>query len=237
MSRFLLAVPLAMLLLAGCSKPTDQVIPSDMSKWDSELAPVLQKLPEEDRKLMAAYLVRVKLGQVFGGAGIPVGTTVGSALSDQKKWVEELARKEAEEKALKEKLEQERAVAIKAINDAVTVVLLEKRYRESDFQAGRIGDQQVIKIGVQNNSSKPVAGVSGELEFIDLFGKTVGSMGFKIAEDIEPGREITWSGARDYNQFISEHQAIRNLEEGKYKTRFVPEAVVFKDGSTLVAPK
>jgi hypothetical protein len=57
-----------------------------------------------------------------------------------------------------------------------------------------------------------------------------------MAEKIKPGGEVTWEGGRDYNQFISEHKAVWNLEEGKYKTKFVPSAIVFSDGSQLKTP-
>ena len=53
------------LVLIGCSKVTDTLIPSDMNAWDKELAPAIKKLSEEDRKLFAAYVVRAKLSGVF----------------------------------------------------------------------------------------------------------------------------------------------------------------------------
>lgn len=70
--------------LGGCSKPTDAVIPSDMATWDKELAPHLKKLSDEDREKVAGYLMRAKVGEVFGGKGMPPGTTIGQALEDQK---------------------------------------------------------------------------------------------------------------------------------------------------------
>ena len=52
-------------ILLACSKPTDTIIPSDMSKWDSELAPAINKLSEEDKKLATGYLMRAKMGELF----------------------------------------------------------------------------------------------------------------------------------------------------------------------------
>lgn len=60
--------------LLGCSKPTETVIPSDASTWDKDLAPSIQKLSDDERKLVAGYLARAKMGEVFGGKGVPVGT-------------------------------------------------------------------------------------------------------------------------------------------------------------------
>ena len=61
-------------------------------------------------------------------------------------------------------------------------------------------------------------------------------MSFGISETIKPNGTHKWTGARDYNQFIDEHQAVWNLTEEKYKTRFIPEAVIFADGTSLKMP-
>lgn len=231
------ALLIAIAALGGCSKPTDAVIPSDMSTWDKELAPELKKLPEADREKVAAYLMRAKMGEVFGGKGVPPGTTIGQALEGQRKFETELAAKRAEEEALKKKLEQERAAAMEQLNKAVTVSLLAKRELPKSYDAGRYSEYQQFRIGVQNNSDKAVMGVSGEIKFIDVFDKEVGAVSFRISENIEPGKSATWTGGRDYNQFIDEHRAVWNLEDGKYTTKFVPEMVVFKDGTKLTVPK
>lgn len=226
----------AFILLAGCGKPTDAVIPSDVAKWDKELAPQIQKLSEADRKRVAAYLMRAKVGEIIGGAGVQPGTTIGQALAEQQKWEVEQAAKRAEEEALKRKLEQDRAAAAERINRAVTVTLLDKRELPSDFRARRYSQQQQFRIGVQNISDKPIIGVSGEIKFIDVFDKEVGAVSFRISERIAPGATYTWTGVRDYNQFIDSHRALWDLEKGKYKTRFVPEMIVYEDGSKVGLP-
>lgn len=223
--------------LYGCSKPTDAVIPSDMASWDKELAPELKKLPDADREKVATYLMRAKMGELFGGKGVPLGTTIGQALDGQKTFEAEQAAKRVEEEALKKKLEQERTTAMEQLNKVVTVTLLAKRELPKNYDAGRYSEYQQFRIGVQNNSEKAVMGVSGEIKFIDVFDKEVGAVNFRISEDIEPGKSATWNGGRNYNQFIDTHQAVWNLEDGKYTTKFVPEMVVFKDGAKLTVPE
>lgn len=232
-----LALLVAVAVLSACSKPTDAVIPSDMATWDKELAPHLKKLADEDREKVAGYLMRAKLGEAFGGKGVPPGTTIGQALEAQKKWEAEQAAKRAEEEALKKRLEQERAAAMEQLNKAVTVTLLAKQALPKNFDAGRYSEYQQFRIGVQNNSDKPVAGVAGEIKFIDVFDKEVGAVNFRITENIAPGKSATWVGGRDYNQFIDAHRAVWNLEEGKYTTKFIPDMVVFQDGTKLTMPK
>jgi len=232
-----LLIAVAVAVLSGCSKPTESVIPSDMSTWDKELAPVLKKLPDEDREKVAGYLMRAKVGEVFGGKGVPPGTTVGQALEAQKKWEAEQAAKRAEEQALKKKLEQERAVAMEQLNKAITVTLIAKKELPKNYDAGRYSEYQEFRIGVQNNLDKPVVGVAGEIKFIDVFDKEISAVNFRISENIAPGKSATWIGGRDYNQFVDAHRAVWNLEEGKYTTKFVPDMVVFQDGTRLTMPK
>lgn len=233
----LLGGMMALALVTGCTKPTDTVIPSDMSKWDTELAPALRKLPEEDRKLVAAYLVRAKLMESLSKEPIPIGITVGDVLAKQKQWQAEEEKKAAEAKALKEKLDREQQEARLAMSHAVTVTFLSKRQIPKNWELNRYRDVQQLSIGVENKSDKEIVGVSGELHFIDVFDKDVGSVNFGISERIKPGGTFRWAGERQYNEFVESHKAIWNLEDGKYTTRFVPEAVVFADGSKLTAPK
>lgn len=237
-SRFAFTLLFAALaLLAGCTKPLDTTIPSDMAQWDKELAPQLKKLTDEERALVQKYLVRAKLGEVFGGEGVAPGTTLAQALDAQRLWEAEQQAKLAREQALKEKLEKERAEALVELGKAVTATLLAKEERPKNFNVGRYSAQQVFRIGVQNNTDKPIRGVAGELKFIDVFDKEVGAVSFRITEDIAPGLSVTWVGERDFNEFIDTHRAVWNLEEGQYTTRFVPEMVVFKDGAKLSVPR
>lgn len=230
----LLVVALA---VAGCSTPEDTVIPSDMATWDEKLAPEIQKLSDADREKVAAYLARAKMGEVFGGEGIPIGLTLGRAIEEQTAWEAEQAERRAEEEALRQKLEQERLAAEKALSEAVTVTLISKSELPSNYRARRYSDYQQFRVGAQNNTDKVMVGVSGEIKFIDVFDKEVGAVSFGISEKIEPGKSIVWTGGRDYNQFIDSHRAVWNLEEGKYTTRFVPEMVVFEDGTRLTVPE
>ena len=228
--QFALFIALA---LCGCSGPKDAVIPSDMSTWDKELAPHVKKLSESEREKVTGYLMRAKMGEAFGGAGIPPGTTIGQAIETQTKWQNDQAAKQAEEEALKKKLEQERLAQEKLLNDAVTVTLLSKHELPADYRSGRYSEYQEFKIGVQNKSKKTISGVSGGITFIDVFDKEVGSVNFGVSEKIEPGQSVVWTGGRDYNQFLDEHRAVWNLGDGKYKTKFIPEMVVFEDGTKL----
>lgn len=249
MLRTILTCLALAVLLTACSKPTDTVIPSDMATWDKDLAPVVQKLKEDDRALLVAYVARMKLAEVLSndGPAIPFGYTVGQAIEDQRKWAVEEAkrvaeekaereRKAAEERALQAKMEAQRAEAKKAISSAVTVTLLSKQELPRDYDANRFNPQQLFILGAENRGDKEIAGVSGEIEFVDVFDKVVGSVTFDMSERIRPGATYRWRGVRDFNRFNDEHRAVWNLSEGQYTTRFTPKMVVFTDGTRLLMP-
>lgn len=242
--RTRIAYMAAVIALAGCTKPMDVVIPSDVSAWDKDLAPAILKLGPDEQKIVQGYLMRMKIAETLsaGQQGIPVGFTVRQAIADQRSWMaekeKELAEQHAkaeEEKALKERLAKQAQAAKAELQNAVTVVLLSKEQLPSNPSAGRYSGRQNFSIGVTNRTHKRMTGVSGELELMDLFEKVIGSVSFRIAETIEPGSDVRWVGGRDYNQFISTHKAVWNIEEGQYSTRFIPETILFADGSKLQA--
>ena len=94
------------LFLVGCSNPKSAQIPTDPEKWE-ELKPQIEKLNEEDKKLLTQFLMRKGMGAAFGGDGIEPGTTVGDAIKEQKKWLEDKDAKEKAQAELKAKIEAE----------------------------------------------------------------------------------------------------------------------------------
>lgn len=224
--------------LSGCSKPQETIIPSDMSQWDKELAPSVKKLSDEDKQAFTAFVMRAKMSEIFTkGNGIPLGMTIGDAISNQKKWEEEQKIKAAEELALKEKIRKEALEAQKKINSAATVALVKLDRIPKNYDARRYSDQQAFVVAIQNDSQKNMAGISGRIVFTDIFDKEIGSVSFSVTEKILPGQTHTWTGVRDYNQFMKEHRALWEAEEGKYKTTFTPEEVIFEDGERIKAPR
>lgn len=239
-TTILTAVAIAV-LLAACSKATDTVIPINQSEWDTKLSPVVQKLNEEDKKLLGGYLARrtiaAGLGGLFGqtseAAGIPPGTTIGQAIAEQRTWMAEQAKQQIQAEAVKKEALAKNAAVRQQIADAVTVSLMKIRQEPAAPSLGRYLPYQGIELAIKNTGAKVIDGVAGRMVFLDVFGKEVGSMNFRATETIQPGSLHTWEGGRDYNQFMDEHRAIANLQEGKYSTRFEPEAVIFSDGTSL----
>lgn len=75
----------AVLTLCACSGPKDTLIPTDISKLDS-IAPQVDKLSAEDKKLLATYIIRHGLSKATGknGEWIPEGVTIGKAIDEER---------------------------------------------------------------------------------------------------------------------------------------------------------
>ncbi|WP_230459672.1 MULTISPECIES: hypothetical protein [Burkholderia cepacia complex] len=222
--------------LAGCSKPTDAIIPTDLSKIDGEFSQKIKSLSDEDKQLLTAYLMRVKLGEAFGGKPMPVGTTVGQAIEDQKKFAAQKASEEAAQEQLKKQLEEQKAAAAAKIGNSVVLAFLGQRFSPSDFSQGRYDDQFVIEIGVKNAGEKAIKGIKGDLVLKNTFGEVISKTTVNIEEEIPPGASYTWTGSRKLNKFDDDDKKLMGLEDGKFSTELRPTMVVYADGTTVGTP-
>jgi hypothetical protein len=227
------------LLVAGllaCSDPRNASLSNDPDNWESELKPVLEKLSEEERTLLAQYMMRAKLGEAFGGSGIPTGLTVGAAIDDQRRFIEEEQRREAEARALRERVERERAAEIAKMDSVLSVAFVSKSYRDADYTSGQYQDLLTLVFAIENRSTKDIAGFKGTACFEDMFGDEISENNISYDETIPAGKAVRWRGSLNYNQFMSEHQKLRSTPPDKLRFRFRPEVVIFVDGSRIELP-
>lgn len=226
--------------LAACSGPRDEVLPQDLEKLES-IKPAIEKLPAEERELLARYIARRTFAQALGSGegGIPAGTTIGKAVDEQRKVEADQKLEEARQAALKAKLQAEREAAMKRMRDAVTVTLVSKSIETERGYSGIVMDENLeVTFGYRNNTAKPIAGVKGHISIRDLFGDELS--GFLISNDdtIPPGETITWTGSRSVRFAMGDNQdrKLAGLSDDKFKVVWEPEMIVFEDGSRIEAP-
>lgn len=235
--KLLVIVALA-LFVAACSNPKDTVLPTQLDKMES-IKPAMEKLTTAERELLIGYTMRHTVGAAMNGflgikeTPIPDGMTIGKAISEQQDFAAKALAKSEEEKAIKEKLKAEQAKAEATMRNAVSVVLVSKKIATERGYSGIVMDENiVVEIGYQNKTDKDIAGVKGTLNIIDLFGDEL--CGFHVSNDttIKAGATITWTGGRSirYGRNKSKDQKCAEVEEGKYKTEWKPDAVVFFEG-------
>ena len=249
MERYV-AIGVLALMLSACSKPHDVVIPAELAEWDRVLVPAAKKLNDEDRALFSAYTARhlmagalAPLARGTSGnphTGIPLGMTIGQAIAEQRAFVSQMEAKAAEDRALKEKQkaldekrEAEAAKVRAAIDKVLSVSFATKGVQPANPAERQYRDLQWVEVWMHNKSPKEIAGVQGDLDFIDLFGEKVATLEIKATDSIRPSEMIVWGGERPYNQFEPSHRALHGLDKGKFKTEFRPTAVVFADGTSI----
>ena len=137
------------------------------------------------------------------------------------------------EKLPPEEREAEAAKVRAAINKVLSVSFATKGVRPANPAERQYRDLQWVEVWMHNKSPKEIAGVYGDLDFIDLFGEKVATLEIKATDSIRPSEMIVWGGERPYNQFEPSHRAIHGLDKGKFKTEFKPIAVVFADGTSI----
>jgi hypothetical protein len=236
-------IGLAFICTVGCSNPRNTVIPANIDS--GAISESVKKLSPEDRELFTGYFMRHAVGSKMGGLfginekPIPAGTTIGQGIDEQRAFLANQGARDAEAKALKEKVLKEREQAMNVMRSAVTVTLVSKRIVSvkgySDIETDR---NLEIVFAYRNNTDKSIVGVKGRADVNDLFGDELS--GFAISNDatIAPGATITWTGSRSvrYGMNSSNDEKLGHLEDDKYKVVWNPKMVIFGDGTKLTAP-
>lgn len=218
----------------GCSSPMDVVVPLGKDATH-EFDDAIRQLDQGQRKALSVWMVR----SAITGEPFPV-MTVGEALEDQSKWEVAEAKREADKKAEEAKraaeedrLRAEAEAKKKKMRDAADVFLLSKEFIPSDFRAGRYQEYMQISCSLRNNGDKDISGMKGTMDVLNLFGDTIFSVQLTVQELIPAGASVEWVGSMEYNKFIEEHRSFVGADMEKIKTTWIPENILFADGSSM----
>jgi hypothetical protein len=249
MRRFLEFVLLFLVVvIAGCSKPTDIVFGPEPLKQMSEQGEQFKKLPEDDRTLLVGYLTAAELGKAFGAEIKPAtGRTVGEVLADARAWREkmkaaeaEAKKRQAEEAALKAKVLAERKAISDRIAQSVVVAVTDKRVLPKNYDVGRYSEMLVLHYAVENKSDKTIRQLKGQVIFLDATGDKVGDLRVDFDEPVAPGKTLKTTTGRGWrlNSFMnSDIENIAARDFGSMKVRFEAEAIAFEGGEVVRAPE
>jgi hypothetical protein len=246
---------IAMALLCACSKPQDTPLPTDLAKWEA-IKPQIEKLSPEDQETFKRYTIRQVMGRTVGAMGsalrgekpkdleMPEGMTIGKALSEQRAWEasqkqRELEREaeEARAKALRAKIEAERAAKRKELESAVRVTLVTFKILGPNYEAGRYGDSAYVELAFENLSGKKIEGVKGITVFSDIFDTVLQRVTVSYDKGISIAQTPTWKGSFKLNQFSDQDRKLKSADPSKLKFRFEPDVIIFADGTRLTVPE
>lgn len=219
------------LFIVGCSNPKSAQIPTDPEKWE-ELKPQIEKLNEEDKKLLAQYLMRKGMGAAFGGDGIEAGTTVGEAIKEQQKWLEDKDAKEKAQAELKAKIEAENTAVKKQMDGILTAAIVSKSGHARYEYIDKITDIG-FQLAFENHSDKDIAGFKGIISFKDMFGDTIKNLTLSYDDGVKAKSTAKYEGSTDYNEFMAEDTKLLNTDLDKIKFEFKPSVIMFTDGTKI----
>jgi hypothetical protein len=223
-----------LIFLSACSGVKDDPLPQNSS--DPALSKIVEKLGDEDKKLLAGYLIRREMAKTFGGGNLPDNAkTVGEALDAQREWVDNLSESERKAAELKAEVEQKRKVVAEQIAKTVTVAFLEAEFFPSSYESGRYSDYEALTFAVHNAGQKSIKALKGEAIFIDTFGDEFVRLPMQFEDVVKPGEKKTMELGKEINKFLDYDKKVMQLDNEK-KFRFEPEQIVYEDGSTLRAP-
>ncbi|WP_318432314.1 hypothetical protein [Photobacterium leiognathi] len=225
--------------ITACTDPKDTVLPSDISTWESNknLKNSVQKLTDEEKKLLAAYAMRAGLSTAFGGKGINEGTTIGEAINIQSQWLQEQQAQKAKQEALAAELQKKQLEKLKEMNSFLTVSLNSLGFQPSNAQKGQYQDYFTIELGFKNNTDKNISGAKGIVILKDMFGEVIKTINLSNDNNIPAKQVMTLSGTIDYNQFIDQDKKLKSTKFEKLQFEWVPDVYIFENGDKFVMPQ
>jgi hypothetical protein len=207
------------------------------------IKPALEKLTPEEKELVAGYVARHTIGAAFGAAfgvkadPIPDGMTIGKAIEEQRRFVEQRKAEEAVKKAAKEKAEAERKALADQMAQVLSVRLVALDLHKATFRDLDVENYIRLAIEFNNKGSKGIAGLKGMATFKDKFGDTVSELPIKVEQQIPAGKTVTVKLQKRYNQFSEEDRRLANLNAASTNFTVAPEVVLFSDGTKFEATK
>ena len=210
---------IALLLIAGCGIKDTVYSSANKEKILQEVGQ--SNMSQEDKGVLAQAFIR----EAFGGAKLD-GKTIGSIIDEQKKFNIEKAKKEAEEKADKEKLEKE-------LSGYLTIGVESKESHPKNIYAGIYSPYVTMKILVVNNSQKNIQGFKGYFTIKNIFNETIMKTGYRNDDGIKGAEKTSIELSRDINEFMDDDKKLYNTDLSKLKFDWTTTAIIFTDGSSI----
>jgi hypothetical protein len=213
-------IPILMsIMFVSCSGPLDKVYKEDT--LDADLTEINKKLNGEDAQTLAAWLVMSKIKN-----SDLTGKTYKEILKEAKTY-----KNEQEELAAKKKKEKEERLS--KIKNAITFAVVDKNFDKRDFSLGKYDSYITFDIAITNKTDKEIKAMKGPLTFYDLFGEKLYEVNYTENDPIKPGDTYETVISLEYNEFMNSHETIREKDIKDLKFEYVPDKILFQDGSEI----
>ncbi|WP_439366042.1 DUF2939 domain-containing protein [Bradyrhizobium sp. DASA03005] len=118
----------------------------------------------------------------------------------------------------------------------IAISMQAKRFKPTDVRNNEFEAAIVFDLSIVNKSKKPIRAFDGLLTFTDLLDNEVLSTKLAINDPINDGSTYNWTGQIKYNQFMDDHNRLKNEDLANLKTRFTVRKILFADGTSKTYP-
>ena len=192
----------------------------------------MKGLTVDEVRLLIAYQVRTGTTKAVGGKEQnTVGKTIGDVIEDARKQVASEKTEADRQKRLADEAKAKQEAIAAELRKAVAVAVFEKGFVPAIPGVGQFEAYITFKCAFENYSSKDIRAFKGVVIFQDLFGSDLYRVNLTISDPINAGAKASWSGVVKFNQFIETQQRFRDTELKDMKVIWMPESIIFSDGT------
>ncbi|WP_138755849.1 hypothetical protein [Paenibacillus sinopodophylli] len=226
-----MVIILAVFLLSGCN-----VMNEKYDATTSASVSASEDVSAEDKAIFSQAVEYAETNKVD-----IEGKTVSQIIADEKVRQEEVKKKEEEERLRKAEEERKRKEELERIekekeaqlNNTIKVTLDSKKVIPENLDKYQFSDIVSFDFTIENTSDKDVRGFQGTSVFKDLFGNEIIKINMKRDEPIKAKSSIKWEGQMELNQFMDEHNELKNTEFKNLQLEYVMATIIFEDGTTI----
>lgn len=118
----------------------------------------------------------------------------------------------------------------------IIISMESKRFKPVDVRNNEFEAAIVFELAIVNQSAKAIRAFDGALTFTDLLDNEVLSTKLAINDAINAGSTYNWTGQIKYNQFMDDHNRLKNENLANIKTRFAVRKILYADGTSKTYP-
>ena len=217
----MLALCISLLFCSSCTNIKDKKVTEENKDKILSEVPTSKDLTDEERQLLAGYVMRQSMASVFQGGkpGLPTGKTLGEMLQEQRKWV-------AEEKAEEERQKQlATAIAAKQaeMRNIIGVALYSFAQRQGSFS-----DYAEVGYAYENRSTQDVRAFEGEVAYKDVLGNKLEEVQLKVLSPIKAGQKASMTDKLPFMVY----GGLRGKTLDDVKIEWRPKKILFADGTS-----
>jgi len=126
---------------------------------------------------------------------------------------------------------EQRAEEINKEPPSISIKLVKKNYHQANYDVGDSGDRIDLVFRFTNHLPKDIRAFTGVVIFRDLFERDILRINLTSEKIVQAQKSIDWEGGIEFNQFISEHQRLLNIDQKDLSVDFITQHIIYTDDS------